>query len=438
MAVNNDLIFVMRVSLPKPQHDICVFANRVLTNDVATDDCEFARLIVQKDWVGVKRCLDSIRDEKDIAKVLGKSDRRAVSWYKEIKDAHAQLSSSMDWKDALKMVPWILGALTLLCSLGVLVWIIYPWFDGGLVASPPTCTAKESTLENEVNKLVEQLKVLQDQVNHLKTIEAVSGAQRDEELRMALANFSETSKKTLDDNMQHVTSGIEKCNNSIGVLTGDLASMNWAVQNKKLELENLKKSLMNVSASVNSTQEAQEILREQLSVFGQELEKNNSVLSQAFHGNASKLTFALEFLMNKTQWMEDELNSFRDLMFSTWNIHMILIASMVIAFVVVLSAYYYFFCTLEKVNFEQLDPSHNGLIAALAKRVAALEKEANPGFLTSFYRSWFEPRPNVPPEWEERFKAMEDTVKTLQQQLQQRSCAGRGRAVRSGTTGMGA
>jgi len=101
MSSNNDLIHRKLPSLDKPRKDVCIFANRMLTNGVASDDCKFAQLILLDDWVGVKRCLDSIRDNRNIVQVLGKYDPRVFNMYKDFAPAHAQFPSSMDWKGAL-------------------------------------------------------------------------------------------------------------------------------------------------------------------------------------------------------------------------------------------------------------------------------------------------------------------------------------------------
>jgi len=261
MAVNNDLIFVMRASLPKPQHDICVFANRVLTNDVATDDCEFARLIVQKDWVGVKRCLDSIRDEKDIAKVLGKSDRRAVSWYKEIKDAHAQVPSCMDWKGAFQMGAWLLGV-------GVALLLGY-WFIsvvGMFEAKPGQMSELELlkqenlALKNQTEDLLSQTAALASRVAQLEKV----NSSRLEERVFVLEHLGNEIREEVKN---EVNAEILALNQS------SKQAVESVFNNSLLQVAAFNKSVENMQTSAN-------ILRQEVNEFRSEARELNQTLHE--------------------------------------------------------------------------------------------------------------------------------------------------------------
>ena len=250
----------MRSALSPTEQEVCRFTLRLLRNNYATNDCKLVRLVLRKDWGGVKRCLDIVRDNGDTLRVLGQPlDSNVASIYRDCKTAHDLLPSSKDWEGAFKMGAWVLGVGAALL-LGYWFISVVGMFEAkpGQMSELELLKQENLALKNQTEDLLSQTAALASRVAQL---EKVNSSRLEERVYV----------------LEHLANEIrEEVKNEVNA---EILALN---QSSKQAVESVfNNSLLQVAAfnkSVKNMQTSANILRQDINEFRSEAREVNQSL----------------------------------------------------------------------------------------------------------------------------------------------------------------
>ena len=288
MSSNRQRIEDMKPSLSQTQQEVCRFTIRLLRNNYATENCKLVRLVLRKDWGGVKRCLDIVRDHGDTLHVLGQPlDANVASIYGDCKTAHAQLPSSKDWEGAFKMGAWVLGVGAALL-LGYWFISVVGMFDAkpGQMSELELLKQENLALKNQTEDLLSQTAALASRVAQLEKV-----------------NSSRLEERVFV--LEHLANEIrEEVKNEVNA---EILALN---QSSKQAVESVYNySLLQVAAynkSVKNMQTSANILRQHVNEFRSEARGLNQTLHET-REDLNITRFEAEVYWNETIIVKDKL-----------------------------------------------------------------------------------------------------------------------------------